>query len=188
MRALKQGEVRDIADVLAPHFGLSHYEQEEVARMVADTKERFRLPQIEAKSTLDDLELAFEEHFAYGVDVRARMSGTIYLTAEDLTAIAGACRELRHRFGNLKTELEQRRMERQNLEVVLKRPDGTETVQYRMPRLSGEATRAIAEVETLKERLGDECPYSYRFVDTGERDSDNQTEGVDDGVDAKTGS
>lgn len=52
------------------------------------------------------------------------------------------------------------------LEIVYTWPDsGREEVRYRRePHDSDDAKGLIKEVEDLKQRLGEECPYSYRVV------------------------
>ena len=40
-------------------------------------------------------------------------------------------------------------------------PDGRKEVRYRRVAGSPEAQELIDEVEALKKRLGDQCPYSY---------------------------
>lgn len=50
------------------------------------------------------------------------------------------------------------------LEIVYTWQDGREEVRYRRPSPSEDADKLIAEVEELRARLGQECPYSYRIV------------------------
>ena len=52
------------------------------------------------------------------------------------------------------------------LEIVYTWPNGREEVRYRRtPSDSESALGLIKEVDELKARLGDECPYSYRTVE-----------------------
>lgn len=46
--------------------------------------------------------------------------------------------------------------------IVYTWPDGREEVRYRRVSDSPEAKELMDEVDALKVRLGDECPYSYR--------------------------
>lgn len=50
------------------------------------------------------------------------------------------------------------------VEVVYTWPDGREEVRYRRPYPSDSATDFMDEVDKLRRRDGEECPYSYRFV------------------------
>lgn len=44
-------------------------------------------------------------------------------------------------------------------------PDGRKEVRYRRVAGTEEAQTLIDEVEALKARLGEECPYSYAYED-----------------------
>lgn len=46
--------------------------------------------------------------------------------------------------------------------IIYTWPDGREEVRYRRVPGSVEAKELMDEVDALKIRLGDECPYSYR--------------------------
>lgn len=46
--------------------------------------------------------------------------------------------------------------------IVYTWPDGREEVRYRRVPGSPEAKELMDEVDALKVRLGDKCPYSYR--------------------------
>ena len=49
-------------------------------------------------------------------------------------------------------------------EIVYRWPNGDEEVRYRRPRGSRQARLLIDEVESLRARLGAECPYFVRYV------------------------
>lgn len=55
------------------------------------------------------------------------------------------------------------------VEIVYTWPDGREEVRYRRPVGSEDAVKLCTEVDVLRAKHGDACPYSYR-VERAARD------------------
>jgi len=68
------------------------------------------------------------------------------------------------RLGRLPGKILQKTMPPTHLEVVFRHKNGREEVRYRRPIDSASAKELREFVDALREDLGEDCQYGYRYV------------------------